>query len=58
MASNPVQLGLQVSNQRILRSLEVDSEILDRIHRDFIEIVSQKGIKIHPFQESSGFDGI
>lgn len=63
IVANLAQVGFQDSNKQILRSLEVNSEILDRIHGDFVKIVHEKKIKIHSFQESrpltgiKGFDG-
>ncbi|KAL1637086.1 hypothetical protein SLS56_000742 [Neofusicoccum ribis] len=58
IAANLVQLGFQDSNKKILRSLEVNSEILEIIHRDFVTIVHEKKIKIHSFQESRPITGI
>ena len=49
---------LQDSNKKILETLEVDSEVLDNIHEDFIEMVSEHGIRIHSFQEGRGISGM
>ena len=49
---------LQDSNKKILKTLEVDSEVLDNIHEQFIDMVSEHGIRIHSFQEGRGISGM
>ena len=49
---------LQDSNKKILETLEVDSEVLDNIHEQFIDMVFEHGIRIHSFQEGRGISGM
>lgn len=58
VAGNLARIALQDSNKNLLQSLEVNSEVLDNIHTEFKEIVFEKGIKIHSFQEARGLTGI
>ena len=58
IASNLARLALQDTNKKILKTLEVNNEVLDNIHEDFITIVFKGGIKIHSFQEARGISGI
>lgn len=53
-----MRLVFQDSNKKILETLEVNSEVLDRIHEDFKTIVFEDGIKVHSFQEARGIAGI
>jgi hypothetical protein len=41
-----------------VETLEVDSEVLDNIHEQFIEMIFKHGIRIHSFQEGRGISGI
>lgn len=56
--SNLASLTLQDSNKKLLQGLKVDSEILDRIHDEFITIVGNCRIKMHSFQEARGITGM
>ena len=49
---------LQDSNKKILETLEADSEVLDNIHEDFIDTVSEHDIRIHSFQGGRGVSGM
>jgi hypothetical protein len=49
---------LQDSNKRVLEGLQVNGEILDNIHEEFIEVASEHSIRIHSFQESRPVLGI
>ena len=42
---------LQNPNTKILRALEIDSEILERISRSFGQVLASGKIKVHSFQE-------
>jgi hypothetical protein len=52
------QLALQDSNKKIIKTLEVNSEVLDNIHEEFKTIVHGSGIRIHSFQEARGISGM
>lgn len=58
IASNLAQLALQDSNEKIVKTLEVNSEVLDNIHEEFKTIVHESGIRIHSFQEARGISGM
>lgn len=58
IASNLARLALQDSNQKLLRTLEVNSEVLDNIHEGFKKIVFKRTIKIHSFREERGITGM
>ncbi|KAL9102394.1 MAG: hypothetical protein Q9163_002460 [Psora crenata] len=58
IASNLARLVLQDSNKKIVKALEVDSEVLDNIHEQFMDIVSKHCIKIHSFHEARGISGM
>ncbi|TEY24921.1 hypothetical protein BOTCAL_1346g00010 [Botryotinia calthae] len=58
IASNLTRLALQDTNQKTLKILEVNSEVLDNIHEEFKTIVLQNDIKIHSFQEARAISGI
>lgn len=49
---------LQDSNKNLIKTLEVNSEVLDRIHEEFTTIADQSRIRIHSFQEAKGISGI
>jgi trimethylamine:corrinoid methyltransferase-like protein len=51
IASNLAQVALQDSNKKIVKTLEVDNEVLENIHEEFMKIVPEFKIKIHSFQE-------
>ncbi|KAJ6192019.1 hypothetical protein J3E72DRAFT_176595, partial [Bipolaris maydis] len=52
IASNLARLVLHDSNKMILKTLEVNSEVLENIQEEFIKIVHNGDIKIHSFQEA------
>jgi hypothetical protein len=54
IASNLARLALQDSNKKILKTLEVNNEVLDNIHKEFKTIVFTRTIKVHSFQEAQG----
>lgn len=58
IASNIARLALQDSNKNLLKTLEVNNEILDNIHEDFKTIMFKGTIKIHSFQEAQGISGM
>ncbi|KAH7115658.1 hypothetical protein EDB81DRAFT_669134 [Dactylonectria macrodidyma] len=58
IASRLACLALQHSNQTITRALEVNSEVLDRIHEGFTDIAHASRIKVHSFQEGHGVSGV
>ncbi|KAM0817164.1 hypothetical protein AB5N19_02967 [Seiridium cardinale] len=58
IASNLAKAVLQASNQAMLRALEVNAEVLDNIHDEFLRLVPREGIRIHSFQEAKGLTGI
>lgn len=58
IASNLAALALQDSNDNLLRTLDVNSEVLDMINEEFKNIVYQGKIKIHSFQEARAITGI
>ncbi|PQE18225.1 Vegetative incompatibility HET-E-1 protein [Rutstroemia sp. NJR-2017a WRK4] len=55
---NLARLALQDSNKKILKTLEVNSEVLDNVHEEFKTIVHKYSIKIHSFQEARAISGI
>ena len=59
IASNLARLALQDSHKKIVEDLEVNSEGLDNIHEQFVNIIYQQpGIRIHSFQEARGISRI
>lgn len=58
IASKIAQLALQDSNEKIVATLEVNSEVLENIHEEFKNILNEHGIKVHSFQEAHGMTGI
>jgi hypothetical protein len=58
IASNLARLVLQDSNKRIIKTLEVNSEVLENIQEEFIKIVDMEKIKIHSLQEARAITGI
>jgi hypothetical protein len=55
-----IAVALADSNSKLLSDLEVDSDILDLIHDDFLKTLSRAPfpIRIHSFQESRPVTGI
>ena len=58
IASNIANAALQDTNGSLLTDLQVDSQILDLIHDDFLKVLHKKKIKIHSFQEGRGLTGV
>ena len=58
IVSNLVRLALQDSHKKIVETLKVDSEVLDNIHEQFVDVVFEHGIHIHSFQEGRGISGM
>jgi len=52
------QLALQDSNKTIIETLEVNSEVLDIIHEQFITIVLEDKLQVYSFQEAQGISGM
>ena len=58
IASNLAYLALQDSNKKINKTLEVDSEVLDNIHEQFVIAINLCAIRVHSFQEGKGTSGV
>lgn len=58
IASNMASLALQDSNKKILKTLEINNEVLDNIQEAFLSIVHEDDLIIHSFQEARGISGI
>ncbi|KAK4197446.1 putative kinesin light chain [Triangularia verruculosa] len=58
IAANLAVMALQDSNKSILDTLKVDSEVLDNIQENFINLLDKGGIKVHSFYETKGITGI
>ncbi|KAF7506253.1 hypothetical protein GJ744_012061 [Endocarpon pusillum] len=58
IASNLARLALQDSNKKMLKTLEVNNEVLDNIHEEFKTIAFTGAMKIHSFQEVQGITGM
>ena len=58
IASNLARLALQDSNKKILKTLEVNGEVLDNIHEAFKTIVDEDRMEVHSFQEARGIAGV
>jgi len=58
LASNIVAAAFLDSHSKILADLEVDSQILDLIHDDFIKLLHRHALQIHSFQEGRPLTGI
>ncbi|KAI1455276.1 hypothetical protein F4805DRAFT_468791 [Annulohypoxylon moriforme] len=58
IASNLAGLALQDTNKRIVKTLEVNSEVLDNIQEEFLRVVPDADIRIHSFQEARGISGV
>jgi hypothetical protein len=49
--ANIAKLAIQNPNQELLRGLDHGSEILDRIHKSFMELLIKPDFEVHCFQE-------
>ena len=58
IASNLAGLALHDTNEKIVKTLQVDSEVLDNIHEQFVDIAFESGLLIHSFQEKRGISGV
>ncbi|KAK4443240.1 Alpha/Beta hydrolase protein, partial [Podospora aff. communis PSN243] len=58
IAANLAALALQDSNRRILDALKVESEVLDNIQENFVNLLDKSGIRVHSFQEAKGMTGV
>ena len=58
IAMNIARLSLQDSNKKFLKTLEVNSEVLDNIQDAFRTIVYEGGLTVHSFQEARGISGM
>ena len=56
--SNLASVALQDSNKRLVKTLEVNNEVLDNIQHEFKECIHQKNIQIHSFKEARGISGV
>jgi hypothetical protein len=55
---NITKAALQAPNNELLHGLDAGSEVLDRIHRDFMSLLAKPDFMIHCFQEDRGPLGI
>ncbi|EXJ53356.1 uncharacterized protein A1O5_13396 [Cladophialophora psammophila CBS 110553] len=55
--SNIAALTLRDVDKTVLRSLKVDSEVLDNIHEEFVKMLDSKDFKVHTFVEGRGMSG-
>jgi len=51
-------VALQDANKHIVSSLEVDGEILDRIHTEFVKMLHTEDFSVHSFQEGRGVSSL
>jgi len=51
-------VSLRDTNRHLIRSLEVEDELLDRIHLEFVKMVQLEDFSVYSFQESSGLSGL
>ena len=58
IASNLACVALQDSHKKIVETLEVDNEVLNNIHEQFMNVVSSNSIRVHSFQEGKGMSGV
>jgi len=58
IAANVARLAFRESNKRIIRTLDINSELLEYIDKRFKAMVFKLGIKIHSFQEGRGISGM
>jgi hypothetical protein len=60
IAANLATVAFQIANTRALTDLKVDSQILERIHKDFLRILhsSTPEIRVHSFREGRPLLGI
>jgi hypothetical protein len=58
IASSILSAFLQDSGKRLLSNLEVDDQVLDMIHSDFLRLLHGDKILIHSFQEGRGLSSV
>ncbi|KAI0145536.1 hypothetical protein GGR57DRAFT_506731 [Xylariaceae sp. FL1272] len=58
IASNLAALAFQDSTKRIVQTLEVNSEVLDIIHENFVAVAENRSFFIHSFQEAKAIAGV
>ncbi|KAI0407382.1 hypothetical protein F4802DRAFT_605555 [Xylaria palmicola] len=58
LATNLVNLAFVDVNSTLLSDLQVDSQVLDLIQDDFLNIVHQMPLRIHSFQEGRPLTGV
>ncbi len=51
-------VSLRDTNRHLIRSLEVEDELLDRINFEFVKMVQLEDFSVYSFQESSGLSGL
>ncbi|KAL9616022.1 MAG: hypothetical protein Q9160_009060 [Pyrenula sp. 1 TL-2023] len=56
--SNLARVALQDSNKKLVKTLDVNHEVLDNIHEEFKAITFKGFFKIHSFQEAQGVTGM
>ncbi|KAI9849349.1 MAG: hypothetical protein M1837_004809 [Sclerophora amabilis] len=58
LVANFAAVALQDSNKALLKSLSVDSEILDKVHYPFADMLHSNDFTVHLFQEGRGVSGV
>lgn len=58
IALNLACIALQELDKEVLETLEVDDEFLDDMQETFTAMISDCGIMVHSFQETSGISGL
>ena len=49
---------LQDSNDKLIRNLEPNDEALDLLREDFAQVLGERRIRLHTFQEERGMTGV
>jgi hypothetical protein len=58
IAANIAAAAFKGANTRVLTDLQVDSQVLELIHKDFLRILHTTKIRIHSFREGLPLLGI
>lgn len=58
IASNLVRVAFQDSNKDLVKSLSVNGEMLDSIHKEFKKLAQEHHLQCHSFQEAQAMTGI